>query len=127
MELILLDLDRAKLLRGDLLASGVAPAVDLRSDHEAAAVRRVRDQVDDGLERAQRSTAPVDRNEREQPVLDLVPLARARREMADTDGDSADFTTPIRGLYQASSATHGGGGVTGIPALQVVRKLKKVL
>jgi phytoene dehydrogenase-like protein len=39
----------------------------------------------------------------------------------------ADFTTPISGLYQASSATHGGGGVTGIPALQVVRKLKKVL
>lgn len=35
----------------------------------------------------------------------------------------ADFTTPIKGLYQASSATHGGGGVTGIPALQVVRKL----
>jgi phytoene dehydrogenase-like protein len=26
----------------------------------------------------------------------------------------ADFTTPIRGLYQCSSATHGGGGVTGI-------------
>jgi len=39
----------------------------------------------------------------------------------------ADFTTPIRGLYQASSATHGGGGVTGIPALQVVRRLKKLL
>lgn len=38
----------------------------------------------------------------------------------------ADFTTPIRGLYQASSATHGGGGVTGIPALQVVRKLAKL-
>lgn len=35
----------------------------------------------------------------------------------------ADFTTPIQGLYQASSATHGGGGVTGIPALQVVRKI----
>ena len=29
----------------------------------------------------------------------------------------ADFTTPIDGLYQCSSATHGGGGVTGIPAL----------
>jgi phytoene dehydrogenase-like protein len=26
----------------------------------------------------------------------------------------ADFRTPIRGLYQCSSATHGGGGVTGI-------------
>ena len=35
----------------------------------------------------------------------------------------ADFTTPIRGLYQASSATHGGGGVTGIPALQAVRRI----
>lgn len=33
----------------------------------------------------------------------------------------ANFRTPIRGLYQASSATHGGGGVTGIPALQAVQ------
>jgi phytoene dehydrogenase-like protein len=37
----------------------------------------------------------------------------------------ADFTTPIAGLYQASSATHGGGGVTGIPALQVVKRVLK--
>ena len=35
----------------------------------------------------------------------------------------ADFRTPIRGLYQAGSATHGGGGVTGIPALQAVRQI----
>ncbi|MFT3838309.1 MAG: NAD(P)/FAD-dependent oxidoreductase [Myxococcaceae bacterium] len=35
----------------------------------------------------------------------------------------ADFRTPIRGLYQASSATHGGGGVTGIPALQVTKAI----
>lgn len=35
----------------------------------------------------------------------------------------ADFRTPVRGLYQASSATHGGGGVTGIPALQVVKAI----
>ncbi|HXE72171.1 MAG TPA: NAD(P)/FAD-dependent oxidoreductase, partial [Candidatus Nitrosotenuis sp.] len=35
----------------------------------------------------------------------------------------ADFRTPIRGLYYASSATHGGGGVTGIPALQAVRRI----
>jgi phytoene dehydrogenase-like protein len=37
----------------------------------------------------------------------------------------ADFRTPIRGLYQASSATHGGGGVCGIPAYQAVRQLLK--
>jgi phytoene dehydrogenase-like protein len=35
----------------------------------------------------------------------------------------ADYRTPIRGLYQAGSATHGGGGVTAIPALQVVRQI----
>jgi phytoene dehydrogenase-like protein len=39
----------------------------------------------------------------------------------------ADFRTPIRGLYQASSATHGGGGVTGIPAMQAVRRVLKDL
>jgi phytoene dehydrogenase-like protein len=41
----------------------------------------------------------------------------------------ADFRTPIRGLYQASSATHGGGGVTGIPGLhatgQIMRDRKR--
>ncbi|CAN5837962.1 NAD(P)/FAD-dependent oxidoreductase [soil metagenome] len=35
----------------------------------------------------------------------------------------ADFTTPISGLYQCSSATHGGGGVTGIPALLCTRRV----
>ena len=39
----------------------------------------------------------------------------------------ANFRTPIQGLYNASSATHGGGGVTGIPALQVVEQLSKDL
>jgi phytoene dehydrogenase-like protein len=35
----------------------------------------------------------------------------------------ADFRTPVRGLYQAGSATHGGGGVTGIPGRNVVRQI----
>jgi phytoene dehydrogenase-like protein len=37
----------------------------------------------------------------------------------------ADFRTPIAGLYQASSATHGGGGVCGIPAYQAVKQIRK--
>jgi phytoene dehydrogenase-like protein len=36
----------------------------------------------------------------------------------------ADYRSPVRGLYHASSATHGGGGVTGIPALQVVKQIE---
>lgn len=35
----------------------------------------------------------------------------------------ADLRTPIRGLYQAGSATHGGGGVTGIPGRNVARQV----
>jgi phytoene dehydrogenase-like protein len=37
----------------------------------------------------------------------------------------ADYRTPIRGLYQCSSATHAGGGVSGIPAYNCVREIKK--
>ena len=37
----------------------------------------------------------------------------------------ADYRTPIRGLYQASSATHAGGGVTGIPALNCFRQIQR--
>jgi len=36
----------------------------------------------------------------------------------------ADFRTPIRGLYQASSATHGGGGVTGIPGRNAAAQIR---
>jgi phytoene dehydrogenase-like protein len=37
----------------------------------------------------------------------------------------ADYRTPIRGLYQASSATHAGGGVTGLPGHHAVREIIK--
>ena len=35
----------------------------------------------------------------------------------------ADLRTPVRGLYQAGSATHGGGGVTGVPGRNVVHQV----
>ncbi len=35
----------------------------------------------------------------------------------------ADLRTPIEGLYQAGSGTHGGGGVTGIPGRNAVRQV----
>jgi phytoene dehydrogenase-like protein len=37
----------------------------------------------------------------------------------------ADYRTPIKGLYQCSSATHAGGGVCGIPAYNCVREIKR--
>jgi phytoene dehydrogenase-like protein len=41
----------------------------------------------------------------------------------------ADYRSPIKGLYQASSGTHAGGGISGIPAhhaVQVMRKDKAI-
>jgi len=35
----------------------------------------------------------------------------------------ADLRTPVHGLYQAGSATHGGGGVTGVPGRNVVHQI----
>jgi phytoene dehydrogenase-like protein len=37
----------------------------------------------------------------------------------------ADYRTPIRGLYHGSCATHGGGGVNGIPGWQAFRAALK--
>jgi phytoene dehydrogenase-like protein len=37
----------------------------------------------------------------------------------------ADYTTPIRGLYQCSSGTHAGGGVSGIPGHNCVKRIVK--
>jgi phytoene dehydrogenase-like protein len=37
----------------------------------------------------------------------------------------ADYRSPIPGLYQCSSATHAGGGVTGIPAYNCVREIRR--
>jgi phytoene dehydrogenase-like protein len=37
----------------------------------------------------------------------------------------ADYRTPIAGLYNASSATHAGGGVCGIPGWQAARAVLK--
>ncbi len=50
--------------------------------------------------------------------LSLVQLFHARPAAG-----YADLRTPVRGLYQAGSGTHGGGGVTGIPGRNVVRQI----
>jgi phytoene dehydrogenase-like protein len=37
----------------------------------------------------------------------------------------ADYRSPIKGLYQASSATHAGGGINGLPAHHAVQAMRK--
>src|SRR5205809_3259185 len=61
------------------VASAVEPSFHAKSGHG----RRVADQVDDRLMVVQRPAAPVLRDMRKEPMLDLVPLARARRHVTD--------------------------------------------
>ena len=44
------------------------------------------DQLNDGLETDERFSTPVLRDEREQAMLDLVPLAGSGRQVTDRDG-----------------------------------------
>jgi phytoene dehydrogenase-like protein len=37
----------------------------------------------------------------------------------------ADYRSPVAGLYQAGSATHGGGGVTGIPGRNAASQVRR--
>ena len=96
MEGIPLDVQLAEVLSRDRLADRVTAPVEPRTNDQATAVRRVGDQVDDGLAGAQRTAAPVDGDEREQPVLDLVPLAGPRWEVADADGDAELVGEPLQ-------------------------------
>ena len=69
-------------------ARGVAAFVELGFDSQAGGGPGVPDQGHHGFERAQRAPAPVLRDVTEQAVLDLVPLARARREVRHMDGEA---------------------------------------
>src|SRR3954451_4830057 len=72
-ELLVTDLDR------DFVMIGVQGSL-----HDQARARRgTGDQADDRLEAEQRPATPVLRDEAEQPVLDLVPLAGPWWEVAD--------------------------------------------
>jgi len=68
--------DGGELRDGDLDALGIFVLVELCA-HLQAGVRGGGDELDDRAIAAQRLAAPVDRDEREQPVLDLVPFAGA--------------------------------------------------
>jgi len=69
----------------DFLAFGIAFGIQFAPNVEAGRRARCRNQADDDREAFQWTASPILADEREEPMLDLVPLARARREVADGD------------------------------------------
>src|SRR5450432_688024 len=114
MEVVSLDLQSAELLGRDLLAGRITTTIESRADDEATAVGRVAVEVDDRFVRAQRTAAPVDRNEGEHPVLDLVPLAGAGREVTDVDREGEFVGEPLKfGLPHTRSVAVATTSISG--------------
>src|SRR5260370_42155264 len=80
--------DGRELRIGDGDATGVRTAIEFRPDTEAGPTVRRPNQAHDGGEVDERRAAPIHRDVRKQPVLDLVPLAGPWREMTHPDGEA---------------------------------------
>src|SRR5512132_3056500 len=114
---------------GDLDAGGVGGGVQVGADGQTGVGGGRGDRFDDDFVAGQGPAAPVHGDEREQPVLDLVPLAGARGQVADGDGQAGaggqggQFGLPLPGAVAVGPAAVGGDqqpgrvGVGGPPCL----------
>ena len=70
---------------GDLDAGWIGVWVEFTADFQAGLGRSGGDQLHDHLMADEWLATPIAGDEREKAVLDLVPLARAGRQVADRD------------------------------------------
>ena len=77
-----------ELLIGDGAALRIRPPIQLAPHPQACGRPGRADQVDDHRETHQRLPPPVAADVRKEPMLDRVPLARSRREVAGRDGQA---------------------------------------
>src|SRR4051812_5263448 len=77
-------------------ALGIAVRVKLAPHAQASPGGGCADQIHDDTVAHQRRGAPVLADEREQPVLDRVPLRGAGRQMMDRDGQTARISQPLQ-------------------------------
>ena len=87
MESVAGDVEGSHLGVGDSDALRVKVLVDFASHGEAGLGRGSGDQVDDNAIADEWRGAPILADVREEAVLDLVPLAGARRQVVDLDGE----------------------------------------
>src|SRR6266511_2900418 len=85
MERVAEEIDGSQLSIGDSDAFGILVVFQFGANREAGLGGGCGDQLDNRAIAAQRLAPPVDGDEGKQPMLDLVPLARAGRQMAHRD------------------------------------------
>ena len=96
MEVMPRDQDIAHLLVSYAYPEGIAPEVGRRSNLQASLRGCRANQADHDPKACQRSRSPVFGNVAEDAVLDLVPLAGPRREVADGDRKSSLACKPLK-------------------------------
>jgi hypothetical protein len=85
MNFVTAELDLTELLVGHFDSGLIFVRVQDCLDLESGARLSGTNQIDDGLIIDQGLSSPVQTDEREKPVLDLVPLAGSRRIVTDRD------------------------------------------
>ena len=83
MKLVSFHVERCQLRIRDLLPLRVLSAIQFAADTKSLVCCGACDQTHDHSETRERLPPPVLADVREHPVLDLVPLARSGREVAD--------------------------------------------
>ena len=85
---------------GDDEAGLIASLIELGLDAQPRGRAGVADQVDEGFEGAERTAPPVLRDVAEEPMLDLVPFAGARREVRDVNARCRSSARRCRSTFQ---------------------------
>ena len=114
MKLVWVQADRGQFRVADLAPLFVCAVVQFAAHRQAFGRRGRCDEADDGLVVDQGLAAPVHGDEREHPMLDLVPLARAWWEVANRDreaqivGELLEFQLPQANAVAVAAAAVGG-------------------
>ena len=88
MEVVAGEVDGIHFGVGHLDAGRIGVLIELATNLQTGLGRRCGDQLDDDLMADERFAAPVAGDEREQAMLDLVPLAGAGGQVTHRDGNA---------------------------------------
>src|SRR2546425_748918 len=89
MKRLALDVQSGQVFVRDFDACRITMAVLDGGDGQSLLGRRLRNQFNHGLKRRERVAPPIERNGGKESVLDRIPFAGSRRQMADRNAQAA--------------------------------------
>jgi hypothetical protein len=90
------ELDGGQSGIGDFHALGIFVFIQFGAHRESGGGGRCRNQLNHGFKAAERLSAPIERNKGKQAVFNFIPLAGARRQVANRDGNTQLIRQPLQ-------------------------------